>query len=171
MGPNTSLRPTGWNKGAPPPKPAPVQGLDPSKSSKPSRYNNVTNVHLYGYLLVCECPSCRSSSSGARRGTEGRDGRGPSGRGSGSGMKRSHTTPTPEQEKESALLSVKQITNKDAPAQAVLQRKVAAPVVKDKLEESAVTRKITSIIDELVNNADYRVGVTCFVCLICCYMR
>ena len=102
---------------------------------------------------------CRSSSSGSKRATEGR---GPSGKGSGSGPKRAHTIPTPEQEREAALqvashfMASKDAPSKDAPAHAVrMERKpVTPPPV---LDEAAVQRKVTSIIDELVANADLKV--------------
>ena len=122
----------------------------------------------------------RSSSSGSKKVLEGR---GPGGKGSGSGVRRAHTTP--EQEREAALQAVSQFTtattttatttkDKDAPAHAVLrpERKPAEPVVPAFNEESA-RRKVVSIIDELVNNTDLKVGVVsgcgfhCFVMYMC----
>ena len=111
----------------------------------------------------------RSSTSSSKR-TEGR---GPAGRSSGSGSRRSHTTP--ESERESALHTVSLFTtnnqnqppSRDAPAQAVLrqEKKPTLPVTENKLDEDAVRRKAISIIDELVTNADFKVGVARILCL------
>lgn len=119
--------------------------------------------------------SFRSSSSGSKKVVE--SGRGPNGKGSGSGAKRSHTTP--EQEREAALQSVSQFMNpspsppnassssstttvtKDAPAHAVLLRKQPCPDhAPPKVDDATFKRKVISIIDELVNNGDFKVSRT-----------
>lgn len=114
----------------------------------------------------------RSSSSSVKRlGPEGRS-TGSSRSGSGP-PKRAHTTP--EQEKEAALQKVSQFMNpqppaKDAPAQAVrVERKPMEPAEDRKpaepVDESLIRRKVVSIIDELVNNSDFKVCLSCMQCI------
>ena len=113
------------------------------------------------------CPALcyhRSSSSGAKRLFP--EARGPSGKGSLSGPKRAQTTP--EQEKEAALQKVSQFMNpapppaatpsKDAPAQAVrvVQERKPEPEP-SKPDIATISRKVVSIIEELVNNSDFKV--------------
>lgn len=96
----------------------------------------------------------RSSSSGSKRGDKNAGGRG-----SGSGPKR-----TSSSEKASALEAVAKITNNPSPKPG---RSTASPVrapppESDTLDEETVRRKTVTIIDELADNNDIKVGSLLF---------
>ena len=142
---------------------------------------------LYRNIIVIECCffsslSCRSSSSGSKRNEKDRD-KAP-GRSFTSGPKRSfHSTTTPDSHKEqqaAALQMVKQMTSSKQPPSSTttqaatptsvpavqvqvkaVEKKPPSPPLVDTLDEETLQRKAHTIIDELVANKDFRVGVIC----------
>ena len=116
----------------------------------------------------------RTSSSGTNKREKDKL---PSGRGSGSGPKRTHSTPTPDAQSEKALAiqAVHHVTTRQQqqPAGAAASLKhdqavqiqpksrgerKAAQLAQDKLDESTVRRKTVTIVDELVQNKDFKVA-------------
>ena len=119
---------------------------------------------LSTHSSTVNCPALwyhRSSSSGAKRPSP--RGRGRSGRRSLSGPKRAQTTP--QQEREATLRQFINPTpppaatpSKKAPAQAVrvVQERKPEPEP-SKPDIATISRKVVSIIEELVNNSDFKV--------------
>ena len=110
--------------------------------------------------MIILFPLFRTSSSTTKRSDKDKL---PVGRGSSSGPKRSHSTPTPDSQAEKAL-AIQAVLQATSKGQAKSQPPVAAGgkaeqqrPVQDKMDEATVRRKTTTIIDELVENKDFKV--------------
>ena len=100
---------------------------------------------------------CRSSSSGSKRGDKDRL---PSGRSSGSGSKRS-LPGSHAGELQAALQAVQKITGAKPPGRSLSLPTTDKKVVSqpDLLDEETVRRRTGTIVEELANNGDFKVGV------------
>ena len=109
---------------------------------------------VYMYLSYA-----RTSSSTTKRSDKDKL---PVGRGSGSGPKRLSSTPTPDSQAEKALAiqALQQVMSKTGGKSHGASggaRSVQSKPVQDKMDEDTVRRKTTTIVDELVENKDFKV--------------